>query len=236
MKIVTAAEIEAWRRRKKRSRAATEGPQKTKSPKKESTVRRSDKNRRLKRMRRPEETPQSLEELLKLLQIGPADWDFLMVGDGSGSTLDRECGHACVVIERATLGRTVHYGGMSHGTNIMAEMLAYVTPLLYLTHERLKRGPRGVRIHIVSDCQYLSTVWKHRHSVRKNRELWALFDVFTRRGIDLRFHWIPRDTWQLNQYCDTLAGRSRLAQQTLAEQSLAARQIKTVYDLNPTTE
>ncbi len=240
-KFVTAAQILKRRRQAKgKPRPSYEDQcrltkRQSRSPEKESTVNRAERNRR-RRLRKRAEVAQPLEDLLQHLQIEQNAWDYLLVGDGSGTVLDKECGFACVSIERETMTYTAHHGGASHGTNIMAEMLAYVLPLLYLTHNRLRRKSHGVRVHIVSDCQYLSTAWKHRKSLRKNKELWALFDVFTRRGIVLQFHWIPRDTWRLNQFCDTLAGRSRLALQPLQEASLAHQKVKTVYDLNPMTE
>lgn len=232
--MVTAAEILA-----KRMAARASPPAKKKAvskPKKESTVRRADKNRKKLRTRAKNPATQSLEDLLTHLKIPADGWDYLIVGDGSGTTLEHGCGSASVMIERATMKRTECGCTLTHGTNIMAELFAYVVPLLLLTHNQLKRSPHGARVHVVTDCQHLQMAWQHKHSRKKNRELWRLVESFQRRGVVLTFHWIPRDTWDLNRYCDTAAGLRRKSQIELEGAALKARKQKSIYDINPMTE
>lgn len=205
-------------------------------PKKESTVRRSDKNRKRQRTRTKTEDQQTLEHLLAHLAIPADGWDYLIVGDGSGTTLDHGCGSASVLIERATMRRTECGCTLSHGTNIMAELFAYVVPLLLMTHDEHKSDARGKRVHIVTDCQHLPMAWQHKHSRKKNRELWRLLESFKRRGLTIAFHWIPRDTWDLNRYCDLVAGLRRKSQLTVSEHALRARNTPSIYDINPITE
>jgi hypothetical protein len=42
-----------------------------------------------------------LEDLLE--EIGIDQWDFILIGDGSGSSFDHECGWGSVAIDRITL-------------------------------------------------------------------------------------------------------------------------------------
>lgn len=238
VKKVTAAEILA------RRRAAPAKPRRgeeclltkpAKRPRKEPAVRASEKKHKAKRARAPA-SDQSLEALLKHLSIPADGWDYVIVGDGSGTTLEHGCGSASVLIERTTMKRTEFGATLSHGTNIMAELFAYVVPLLYLSHNKMPRSSQGVRVHVITDCQHLPMAWEHRHSRKKNCELWKLLESFKRRGVILSFHWIPRDTWDLNRYCDTAAGLRRKSQEKISTDALSVRGRKSIYDFNPITE
>lgn len=237
VKEITGKEIIERRRaaKPKRPRATDCLLTKPSRPKKESTVRKSDS---VKKPRKPKAAPaeQSLEALLAHLRIAADDWDYLIVGDGSGTTMEHGCGSSSVLIERATMRRTEYGCTLSHGTNIMAELFAYVVPLLALTHDKLKRSSRGARVHVVTDCQHLPMAWQHKHSRKKNRELWRLLESFQRRGVVLQFHWIPRDTWDLNRYCDTAAGLRRRSQEPISTEALKVRGRRSIYDINPITE
>ncbi len=199
-------------------------------------MRRAEKNQRRERLRPRTEGAQSLEDLLKHLGVEPDAWEYVIVGDGSGTTLNNPCGSSSVMIERATMQRTEFGCTLTHGTNIMAELFAYVVPLLALSHTKLKRTPYGVRIHVVTDCQHLQMAWEHKHSRKKNQPLWELLESFKRRGIHLTFHWIPRATWDLNKYCDAAAGLRRKSQSKVTAVALKRRKAKSIYDINPMTE
>lgn len=199
-------------------------------------MRRADKNRRKDRLRPKVEGAQTLEDLLKHLEIPADEWEYLIVGDGSGTTLDKESGSSAVVIERETMRRWECGCTLSHGTNVMAEMFAYVVPLLMLSHNKLKRTPYGVRVHIVTDCQHLPMAWERKHSRQKNIELWGLLESFSRRGIVIKFHWIPRATWDLNKYCDRAASLRRKSQKRMPALALKSLKLTSIYDVNPMTE
>lgn len=183
---------------------------------------------------------ESLEDLLKRLNI--KNWDFLIVGDGSGSNWNREAGWASVSIEKLTMERMVWEGSVNRGTVNLAEIMAYLQPLEWLsTREVEKRkeggGTRALHVHIVTDSDYCRKTGNSPvRTMSKNAGLWAAFDAFTRHGFVLHWHWIPREDCDLNRYCDKLSKMERLMQKKYnpldvleAEQT----ETRTVYEINP---
>ena len=160
---------------------------------------------------------ETLEELLNQLGIQPDEWDFLIVGDGSGSNWTRESGWASVSIERATFEERLWFGSMNCGTVNFAEMMAYLQPLnWYVSKELTKRKKSGsVRfrnIHIVTDSKYCKEQGSKKGLFpKKNSSLWQIFNDFQRHGVLLHWHWIPRDTVELNVYADKVSKEARKA-------------------------
>lgn len=182
--------------------------------------------------------PQNLNKLLKAYEI--SEWDFILVGDGSGTTWEHECGWASTLICRASKMRKVFYGAMSEGTNIVAEMMAYMHPLLFLTSQKIDPKAGGHRVHIFTDCQPLVTCWK-QNDRRTNKVLWGLISQVQKLGFVLQFHWLPRDTYQLNQFADAAAGLSRkglINTEVLhpamlqVQKKWPKKNLETVFDLN----
>lgn len=156
-----------------------------------------------------------LDKLLKTLKI--KEWDLLLVGDGSGSQWDKECGWGVTAIERSTMTRRVFYGAMNNGTMNFAEAMAYLQPLTYyLAKEEDKRRAGkvdvvGMSVHIVTDSEYC----RHRGTSRstqlkKNRGLWAMFELIQRQGLILNWHWVKRDIIALNRFSDGLSRAARV--------------------------
>lgn len=190
---------------------------------------------------------ETLEGLLDRLGIGD-DWDFLIVGDGSGSNWNREAGWAAVSVERVTMERLVWYGAMNRGTVNFAEVMAYLQPLNWLAaREADRRGKgrqrsRACRVHIVTDSEYASnTGGSANRMVAKNGALWAAFDVFARQGFVLNWHWVRRDDCALNTYCDELSKLARRLAKTYNLQERVGADVRedgsptTVYDVNPSS-
>jgi ribonuclease HI len=179
----------------------------------------------------------SLESLLAFLKI--SNWHYLLVGDGSCTgKWQYEAGFACTVINREnpTAFYTRH-GGFDRGTNIVAEMMAYVLPLMEISSLD-KISVR--RVHIVTDCEYLpkaalNLAWQQK----ANSELWTMIRAFKRKGLVLHWHWVPRDTIDLNKFCHDLANSARVQMQGLAEPLLAQHTFTTIevnaIDEEPTT-
>ena len=164
--------------------------------------------------RKDEET---LEELLIRLEIQPDEWDLLIIGDGSGSNWTRESGWASISIDRVTRERRVWVGSMNRGTVNFAEMMAYLQPLnWYASVELNKRKKSGnVRfrnVHIITDSKYCREQGSKKALLpKKNSVLWKMFDGFQRHGILLHWHWVPRDTVELNIYADKISKVARKA-------------------------
>lgn len=174
----------------------------------------------------------SLEKLLAYLKI--TRWDLLLVGDGSATgNWEYEAGFACMVVPRFNpAGFYSRHGGFSRGTNIVAEMMAYVLPLMELSSQRV-----AVRhVHIVTDCEYLvkaslNPSWQ----MKANSELWLMLRAFKKKGLALHWHWLPRDKVDLNKFCHDLANSARVAMKGLAEPNLTKHTFTTI-DVNAKTE
>lgn len=186
------------------------------------------------------------ENLYGLLQrIGVSDdWDFLLFGDGSGSTWNKECGWAAVSIERLTMERLVWYGYANRGSVNLAELMAYLQPLSWLANreaDRIKKYKRrrDYQVQIVTDSQYCANTGNSNDRMMiKNGPLWAQFDCLKRQGIAVNWLWWPRGGAELNSYADAL---SRLARVEFRKYNLPERLatntageiVTTVYDCNP---
>ena len=186
---------------------------------------------------------ETLEELLIRLEIQPNEWDLLLIGDGSGSNWTRESGWASVSIERTTLERRVWFGSMNCGTVNFAEMMAYLQPLNWyasveLNNRKKSGGVRFRNVHIITDSKYCGEQGNKKDLFpKKNSALWKIFGDFQRHGILLHWHWIPRDTVELNAYADKLSKDARKAiaelRDRLEAEDLAAGDTQAPYFYNP---
>lgn len=185
-----------------------------------------------------------LEDLLE--RLGIERWDYLIVGDGSGSNWGRAAGWASVSVERLTMERLVWTGAMNLATVNFAEIMAYVQPLSYLVSREIeRRGKNRVRlvahkVHIVTDSQYVAnTINGKDRTMAKNAALWASLDVFSRLGFTLTGHWLGRDGCGLNNYSDKLSKMYRhLIKEADYPRALESESSSSpgVYDINPSAE
>lgn len=153
---------------------------------------------------------ETLEALLGRLEI--AAWDFLIVGDGSGSDWKRGAGWASISIERATMERRAWYGAVNFGTVNFAEIMAYLQPLNWLA-AREEGKHRAVRVHIVTDSMYCKNKGHSRNGAApgKNAGLWTILDAYTRQGLVTYWHHADREDVMLNRFVDRLSRAARLA-------------------------
>lgn len=181
-----------------------------------------------------------LEQLLRRFNIGR--WDYLIVGDGSGSGWGGQVGWASVVVEANTLARTVFAGGMNRGTVNIGEIMAYLQPLEFLSSQEIKRREetkrhRAVYVHILTDSQYCRNTGNvGGRMARANAGLWAVFDAFKRHGFVIRWHWVKRETCGLNSYCDKVSRLVRLLHKGYNPQykiSQTGLEKRSVYEINP---
>jgi ribonuclease HI len=185
---------------------------------------------------------ESLDQLLD--RLGIEKWDLLLIGDGSGSSWNFECGWGCVSIEHATLARKSWHGAMSAGTVNFAEMMAYLQPLCwYVNREMLRRKKATYQakvrhIHIITDSQYAKNKGSSKDLLSgRNGALWQVFKQFGAQGMMLHWHWIRRETVALNQFADQLSKTARL---NLKGKDLPTRveeksfdPSRTIYQFNP---
>jgi ribonuclease HI len=159
----------------------------------------------------------SLQDLIKKIEI-PDTWDYLLVGDGSGNLWEHSAGWCSSLISQCGW-RRCFYGGFSHGTNNVAELMAYAAPLWWLAEGNeppdrpvVKGAKTPIRfVHIVSDSRYVVDGFNGKTTPKANIELWGALRAVQRRGLILKAHWIPRATIRFNKLADQVAGECRLA-------------------------
>jgi len=180
-----------------------------------------------------------------LARLGIKQFDLLLIGDGSGSNWNFECGWGCVSIEHDTLARKAWYGSMNAGTVNFAEIMAYLQPLgWYVNREMIRRKKSSYKVrtrhvHIITDSQYVKTRGTNKDKdllSGKNGALWQVFRQFGAQGMLLHWHWIPRETVELNQFADQLSKAARLNIKgkdlpTKVEESF--KPSRTMYEFNP---
>ena len=149
--------------------------------------------------------------------LGITTYDFVIVGDGSGNTWEHECGWASIALRYNSLERKVFFGAMNYGSNNTGEMMAYLQPLMWFAAKEQKRrkapgaAPRIYSVHILTDSDYCrGRGTGSGRDFKTNLPFWNLFDMISRQGFQLHWHWIRRDSFGLNVYADQLSRAARL--------------------------
>lgn len=181
---------------------------------------------------------ETLGEIRRILGIKKGTWDYILVGDGSATSWDRECGWASILIESGTGKRQDYFGATNRGTNILGEMLAYVHPLLELADNKSRRSDEQgfSRVHIITDCEYVKQAGNGQQSTSKHKAVWSAFESFSRCGLILKFHWVPRDILDLNKLSHELSNSARKAMKAYPHTARAIQRVsdaETLFDLNP---
>lgn len=106
------------------------------------------------------------------------------------------------------------------GTNNIAEMMAYALPLLYLSQvipkrraaaiEKEKPFPDVIKIHVISDSEYVVLGGKNPLRRKANGPLWQMIQrAAAESGIRISWHHDRRDISDLNKLSHELANVSR---------------------------
>jgi ribonuclease HI len=174
--------------------------------------------------------------LLKRLKIGPLEWDYLIVSDGSGTIMNKPCGWCGVLIRRgATFERKYFHGAMNTGTNVVAEIMGFAQSLLWLSRQKHRVKP--AKIHILTDCEVVKNIGNRKSSRKSNKALWFFIGALERELGTVTFHWMPRETTTLNRFSDRVAGMSRKLllgeMEEPAIELLKLKNAKSIHDLNP---
>lgn len=148
---------------------------------------------------------QDVQVLLDHFEI--SHYDYLLIGDGSGSSWNMPCGWACILIERRTGTGRFFGGAVNDGTVNFAELMAYVQPLQWIVN-KTGASRRAVTVHVISDSQY-AVESNTRTSADKNVAPVAMLNCFKRFGMTLRFHWMKRNSHHLSTLADSLSKKLR---------------------------
>lgn len=171
----------------------------------------------------------TIEQLMRLFKITEANW--LMVGDGSCTgDWKYEAGWAMTAVNAQTGERKDIYGGANIGTNIVAEMMAYAYPLLWLAR---KKTTSVLYVDIFTDCEYIVKTAANPQQRKAYRELWHMLDAYKRSGLITRWHWIPRDILDLNKFAHTLANLARRQMKFQDDIALEELGVESLDELTP---
>jgi ribonuclease HI len=177
-----------------------------------------------KRSRRPPEprayilSEEACDEVRGLLAEHVAnDWEMVLIGDGSGTGWQGGCGWASVSVVRRPSRRLpgeidwvghLWQGGMNAGTSNVAELMAYVAPLLW--YQTTFDDLRERHVHIFSDSQYVVGSADPAKRRRQNGVLIQAFHHLRGAGLCLHWHWMKRNTTRLHRLMDDASRRARL--------------------------
>lgn len=163
----------------------------------------------------------ALQTLAEIAQnLGIANWDLLLVGDGSGSGWAQGCGWATTLVDNQTRERWQFVGGMNMGSINLAELMPYLHALTWyhanVGKQRIASIGRPLVVHIITDSQVIAAQGQQAaelsQSLPKVQEAqWAAMRQLAHMGYLLHYHWIERCTTALNWAADLLAGMSRRA-------------------------
>lgn len=170
-----------------------------------------------------------------LKKCGIADWDALIIGDGSGSGWSLGLGWAAVLIDRYSRAGKLFYGAINVGTVTLAEFLPYLYALNWYGGDdgpgksRLKQAmteQRSLQIHIITDSEITATVGNNPESRKKHYQMWAALDAWRSSGYEITFHFVPRDVTPLNIFVDAVSRQARIDLTKTRERAIEALQHK----------
>jgi ribonuclease HI len=138
-----------------------------------------------------------------------ADFDLLLVGDGSGTVYDRPAGWACVAYDRRRRQAVIHAGSVTGGTNNFAELAPYIQALWHHDQEHGPAIVTPVRVQVVSDSELTVRCGAGRYARRANGCLWAAVEWFERHGYRLAWRHVRRNSNAWSAWTDPQAGTAR---------------------------
>lgn len=158
-------------------------------------------------------TGESIADLMVRMKVD--QWDYLLVGDGSGSTWARPFGSCSVLVSRLTGFGQVFNLASNRGSSNLSEAMAYFVPLDFLAEverKRLNEGqmPRKQRVVILSDSSYCVRQGNSAMKRGSHAMIWTAYASIARLGFELEWKYVGRETVDLNILADHISRSSRL--------------------------
>jgi ribonuclease HI len=139
--------------------------------------------------------------------------DLLLIGDGSGTIINKPCGFTCIAYDVHRQQYRICSGCMSNGTNNFAELIPYVHALwcdYYVQPKNLSGNLiQDRRVEIVSDSELTVKQGNKIYTRSANSMLWAAIDSLVVAGYNIHWNHVLRNTNELSTLCDKLAGELR---------------------------
>lgn len=134
------------------------------------------------------------------------DFDFILFGDGSGTTISNASAWCCFIYDVKRGELLKHFGGTRSGTNNLAELMPYILGLWHINGTATTPKPR---VAIISDSEVTVRCGTGQYARKANQAIWASIEWFEKQGYKLHWHHVRRNTNELNAACDEAAGRLR---------------------------
>jgi ribonuclease HI len=135
-------------------------------------------------------------------------WDFIIAGDGSATTWEKTAGFGSILFQKeGAEPYKKFFGGLSSGTNNVAEIMAVLHPLLYLD-ATVDTSRRKYYVYILSDSEYVVKTGNGEAKRKSNRALWSAIDGIAERFF-LHFRHVRRMILPANVYGDTIGNLVR---------------------------
>jgi ribonuclease HI len=147
--------------------------------------------------------------MTEIEELDLPEFDILLLGDGSGSTVATPCGWFVTMFTKGG-GETTHFGGTNGGTNNYAELAPYLHALWRFHVETF--GNDGdmpsspVKVVIVSDSEVTVRCGNKEYARRANGCLWAQLAWFERNGYAIYWRHVARNTTSYHARADSFAG------------------------------
>jgi ribonuclease HI len=148
-----------------------------------------------------------LEDLARQLFV--ADFDLLLVGDGSGTVYAQPAGWGCLAYDRRKQQVNLHTGATSCGTNNFAELVPYVQALWHHHQDHQQAPAIPVRVQIISDSELTVRCGNGCYARRANACLWASIAWFEQNGYRLAWRHVLRNSNPWSALMDAVAGQAR---------------------------
>lgn len=146
-------------------------------------------------------------EQFKKLPFNLEGYDYVVVGDGSGSTIETPATFGCICLDVARESIIEVEGYVSKGTVNQSEIMPILSLLNYLESSKVV-GPK--KILCVSDSEVTVNCGNSEWARNSNRAFWASLDYFKAFGFNVRFEWVKRNSNEISKECDAISKKVRL--------------------------
>lgn len=146
--------------------------------------------------------------------LGLQRYDVLLVGDGSGTTLQKVgdgCGWHVEGYAPRSKKTWEWSGGVTTGTTNYAELMPYLHALWHL--EALLEAANAtcrLCVEIVTDSQMTARCGNGGYARNANLSLWAMMAHFEQK-YKIHWNWVPRNSNPVSKRADGVAGKVRRA-------------------------
>lgn len=171
-----------------------------------------------------------------LAQYGvPANWDLLLVGDGSGSTAEKCAGYGVTVVYRDGNFRRTLLGGFSCISIPVAELFPYIHALWFfhdaMGKDIIRRRGRAISTVILCDNEMIVHQGMGLSQRKHMAPWWEAYSSIERMGYITKWIHVYRSTVALNEMADFMSVRSRVSIEALDKEF----NTPLVYEVNPLT-